>query len=96
MLQKAGSNTLTLSSATLKETAFNIDGGNNADVIVGSSSINTFTSVETIAELLAESVLLHERVKSVTVQVEKLDVAPGAVGVKIRRERSANGRGKSG
>jgi (5-formylfuran-3-yl)methyl phosphate synthase len=48
--------------------------------------------VETIAELLAESVLLHERVKSVTVQVEKLDVAPGAVGVKIRRERSANGR----
>lgn len=51
--------------------------------------------VETIAELLAESVLLHERVKSVTVQVEKLDVAPGAVGVKIRRERSANGRARS-
>ncbi|WP_036282868.1 (5-formylfuran-3-yl)methyl phosphate synthase [Methylocystis sp. ATCC 49242] len=43
--------------------------------------------VETIAERLAESVLLHERVRSVTVQVEKLDVAPGAVGVKIRRER---------
>lgn len=44
--------------------------------------------VETIAERLAESVLLHERVRSVTVQVEKLDVAPGAVGVKIRRERA--------
>jgi hypothetical protein len=29
---------------------FNIDGGNNADVIVGSSAMNTFTSVETIAE----------------------------------------------
>ena len=29
---------------------FNIDGGNNADVIVGSGSLNTFTSVETIAE----------------------------------------------
>ncbi|MEK7409225.1 MAG: carboxypeptidase regulatory-like domain-containing protein, partial [Acidobacteriota bacterium] len=29
---------------------FNIDGGNNADVIVGSSALNTFTSVETIAE----------------------------------------------
>ncbi|MBL1256821.1 (5-formylfuran-3-yl)methyl phosphate synthase [Methylocystis sp. Sn-Cys] len=43
--------------------------------------------VETIAERLAESVLLHERVRAVTVQVEKLDVAPGAVGVKIRRER---------
>jgi hypothetical protein len=30
--------------------SFSIDGGNNADVIVGSSSMNTFTSVETIAE----------------------------------------------
>lgn len=28
---------------------FNIDGGNNSDVIVGSGSLNTFTSVETIA-----------------------------------------------
>ncbi len=27
-----------------------IDGGNNADLIVGSSSMNTFTSIETIAE----------------------------------------------
>jgi dihydroneopterin aldolase len=44
--------------------------------------------VETIAERLAESVLLHERVRTVTVQVEKLDVAPGAVGVKIRRARA--------
>lgn len=44
--------------------------------------------VETMAERLAESVLLHERVRAVTVQVEKLDVAPGAVGVKIRRERA--------
>jgi FolB domain-containing protein len=44
--------------------------------------------VETIAERLAETVLLHERVRRVTVQVEKLDVAPGAVGVKIRRERA--------
>jgi len=44
--------------------------------------------VETIAERLAESVLLHERVRAVTVQVEKLDVAPGAVGVRIRRARA--------
>lgn len=43
--------------------------------------------VETIAERLADKVLLHERVQAVTVQVEKLDVAPGAVGVRIRRER---------
>lgn len=30
--------------------SFNIDGGNNADVIVGGSSLNTYTSVESIAE----------------------------------------------
>lgn len=43
--------------------------------------------VETIAERLAEKVLRHERVQAVSVQVEKLDVAPGAVGVRIRREK---------
>jgi dihydroneopterin aldolase len=43
--------------------------------------------VETIAERLAEMVLRHERAQAVSVQVEKLDVAPGAVGVRIRRER---------
>ncbi|PWB83616.1 MAG: dihydroneopterin aldolase [Methylocystaceae bacterium] len=43
--------------------------------------------VETIAERLADKVLQHERVQGVTVQVEKLDVAPGAVGVRIRREK---------
>jgi dihydroneopterin aldolase len=43
--------------------------------------------VETIAERLAELVLRHERAQAVSVQVEKLDVAPGAVGVRIRRER---------
>jgi dihydroneopterin aldolase len=46
--------------------------------------------VETIAERLAERVLSHERVHAVGVEVEKLDVvAPGAVGVRIRRERTA-------
>jgi dihydroneopterin aldolase len=45
--------------------------------------------VETIAERLAESILLHDRVRAVAVQIEKLDVAPGAVGVRIRRERAA-------
>jgi len=43
--------------------------------------------VETIAERFADSLLLHERVHAVEVQVEKLDVAPPAsVGVRIRRE----------
>jgi dihydroneopterin aldolase len=47
--------------------------------------------VETIAERLAESVLLHERVHAIGVEVEKLDVAaPGSVGVRIRRERAAS------
>ena len=45
--------------------------------------------VETIAERLAESILLHARVRAVEVEVEKLDVAPPAfVGVRIRRERA--------
>ncbi|ARN81535.1 (5-formylfuran-3-yl)methyl phosphate synthase [Methylocystis bryophila] len=45
--------------------------------------------VETMAERVAESVLLHERVRAVEVVVEKLDVAPPAsVGVRIRRERA--------
>jgi dihydroneopterin aldolase len=43
--------------------------------------------VETIAERLAEMVLRHARAQAVSVQVEKLDVAPGSVGVRIRRER---------
>lgn len=47
--------------------------------------------VETIAERLAESVLSHERVHAIGVEVEKLDVvAPGAVGVRIRRERATS------
>jgi dihydroneopterin aldolase len=46
--------------------------------------------VETIAERLADSVLSHERVHAVGVEVEKLDVvAPGSVGVRIRREHAA-------
>jgi FolB domain-containing protein len=45
--------------------------------------------VETMAERVAESVLLHERVRLVEVCVEKLDVAvPASVGVRIRRERA--------
>ncbi|HMK90889.1 MAG TPA: (5-formylfuran-3-yl)methyl phosphate synthase [Methylocystis sp.] len=46
--------------------------------------------VETIAERLAESVLLHERARAVSIEIAKLDVAPPAsVGVRIRRERAA-------
>ena len=48
--------------------------------------------VETLAERVAESVLLHERVRAVEVSVEKLDVAPPAsVGVRIKRERAHHG-----
>ncbi len=45
-----------------------------------------------MAERLAASVLTHERVRAVMVQIEKLDVAPGAVGVRIRRERPPEDR----
>jgi len=44
--------------------------------------------VETLAERLAESVLGHHRVRALTVIVEKLDVLPGSVGIRIRRERA--------
>lgn len=44
--------------------------------------------VETVAERIAESVLLHDRVRAIELCVEKLDVAPPAsVGVRIKRER---------
>jgi hypothetical protein len=41
---------LYINGARNSAASFNIDGGNNSDVIVGSGSLNTFTSVETIAE----------------------------------------------
>lgn len=42
---------LSINGARSSSSAFHIDGSNNADVIVGSSSLNTFTSVDTIAEV---------------------------------------------
>jgi hypothetical protein len=41
---------LSINGARSSAFNFRIDGGNNADVMVGSSSLNTFTSIETIAE----------------------------------------------
>jgi len=45
--------------------------------------------VETLAERVAALVLTHQRVVTVTIRVEKLEVGPGAVGVEITRKRSA-------
>ncbi len=45
--------------------------------------------VETLAEEVAAIVLRHARVRSVRVNVQKLDVIGGSVGVEIRRERAA-------
>jgi len=42
---------LSINGARSTASNFNIDGGNNADVMVGSSSLNTFTSIDTIAEV---------------------------------------------
>jgi (5-formylfuran-3-yl)methyl phosphate synthase len=46
--------------------------------------------VETLAEEVAAIVLGHARVRSVRVNVRKLDVVKGSVGVEIRRDRAAS------
>jgi (5-formylfuran-3-yl)methyl phosphate synthase len=46
--------------------------------------------VETLAEDVAAIVLRHARVRSVRVNVRKLDVIDGAVGVEIMRERASS------
>jgi len=46
--------------------------------------------VETLAEEVAAIVLRHARVRSVRVNVQKLDVIEGSVGVEIRRERASS------
>ncbi|MBB3950694.1 dihydroneopterin aldolase [Aureimonas jatrophae] len=43
--------------------------------------------VETLAEELAEAVLADPRVRAVQIDVEKLDLGPGAVGIRISRTR---------
>ena len=45
--------------------------------------------VETLAEEVATVLLQHARVRSVRVNIRKLDVIDGAVGVEIRRERAS-------
>jgi dihydroneopterin aldolase len=46
--------------------------------------------VETLAEGVAAILLKHARVRSVRVNVRKLDVIKGVVGVEIRRERASS------
>jgi (5-formylfuran-3-yl)methyl phosphate synthase len=46
-----------------------------------------FAFIETLAERIAAQVLMHPRVGTVTVRVEKLEIGPGGVGVEITRER---------
>jgi dihydroneopterin aldolase len=45
--------------------------------------------IETLAERVAALILAQQRVVSVTLTIEKLDVGPGAVGVEIVRKRPA-------
>jgi FolB domain-containing protein len=44
--------------------------------------------VETLAEQIADALLVHPRVVSIQVRVEKLDVIAGYVGVELTRERA--------
>jgi (5-formylfuran-3-yl)methyl phosphate synthase len=46
--------------------------------------------VETLAEEVAALVLQHARVRSIRVNIRKLDVIEGSVGVEIRRERASS------
>jgi FolB domain-containing protein len=55
-------------------------------LIVGRGHIDF---VETLAEEVAAVLLQHARVRSVRVNIRKLDVIEGAVGVEIRRERTS-------
>jgi len=63
------------------------------DVITDSICMTVATGhvmlAETLAERIAALLLEHPRVVRVTVRVEKLDLGPGAVGVRIERERAA-------
>jgi dihydroneopterin aldolase len=45
--------------------------------------------VETLAEGVAAVLLQHPRVRSIRVNIRKLDVIDGAVGIEIRRERAS-------
>ncbi len=45
--------------------------------------------VETLAEEVAEVLLQHARVRSIRVNIRKLDVIEGMVGIEIRRERAS-------
>jgi (5-formylfuran-3-yl)methyl phosphate synthase len=45
--------------------------------------------VETLAEEVATVLLQHARVRSIRVNIRKLDVIEGAVGIEIRRERAS-------
>jgi len=45
--------------------------------------------VETLAEEVAAALLQHARVRSIRVNIRKLDVIEGAVGIEIRRERAS-------
>jgi dihydroneopterin aldolase len=45
--------------------------------------------VETLAEEVAAVLLHHARVRSIRVNIRKLDVIEGAVGIEIRRERAS-------
>jgi (5-formylfuran-3-yl)methyl phosphate synthase len=45
--------------------------------------------VETLAEEVAALLLKHARVRTVRVNIRKLDVIEGEVGIEIRRERAS-------
>lgn len=62
-----------------------------ADAVRATTEAGHVAFVETVAEQVAERVMVHPRVLSIEVRVEKLDLGPGSMGVEIRRERAPGG-----
>ncbi len=59
---------------------------NSIRLVVGRGHVDF---VETLAEEVAAVLLKHARVRSVRINIRKLDVIDGAVGIEIRRERAS-------
>ncbi|MBK3803514.1 FolB domain-containing protein [Azospirillum brasilense] len=77
-------------SLDLDVVAPGVTGEDMAAVVKGLVSQGHVTLIETLAERIAERCLSDERIASVKVRVEKLDVFPDAasVGVEIERARA--------
>lgn len=59
------------------------------DAILDLATHTHIDFVETLAEMLCSNLLQHELIQSIQVRVEKLDLAPKAVGIEIKRTKAS-------